>query len=197
MTSSPNLALSYIASSQAQKEVTHNAALNDIDFLAKTSVIDTVLATPPSSPATGDTYIVAASPTGAWSGASGAIAGYYGGWSLKMPQAGWTAWARNTNRMMYYDGSAWALLDTPKIDATATWNPGTIAAGAGATSAALTVTGAALGDFAMVAAPYDLQGVQATAYVDAANAAVIRLDNLTGAAVTLASGTWRVRVVKA
>ena len=98
---------------------------------------------------------------------------------------------------MYYNGSAWTLLTTPKLDATLTWNPGAITNASGASSSAITVTGAALGDFVMVAAPYDLQGIAATAYVNAANSAVIRLTNLTGATVTLASGTWRVRVVKA
>jgi len=197
MTTTPILALTYIASSQAQKEITHNAALNDVDFLAKTSVIDTTLATPPASPNTGDAYIIGASPTGAWTGFASCIAGYYGGWSIKTPVAGWIAWTRGTNRMLYYTGSAWALLTTPKIDGTTTWNPGTVASASGTTSSAITVTGAALGDFVMVAAPYDLQGVQATAYVNAANSIQIRLTNLTGSSVTLASGSWRVRVVKA
>ncbi|MDR3450732.1 MAG: DUF2793 domain-containing protein [Alphaproteobacteria bacterium] len=197
MTNSPNLALSYIASSQAQKEVTHNAALNDLDFLTKSSVVDYTINTPPASPATGDAYIIGPSPTGAWTGFAGNLAGYYAGWSIKPPLAGWMAWTRNGNRVLYYTGSAWALLTTPKIDGTATWNPGAIAGGSGATSSAITVTGAALGDFAMVAAPYDLQGLQATAYVNAANSVVIRLANSTGSSVTLASGTWRVRVTKA
>lgn len=197
MATSPNLTLSYLVSSQAQKEVTHNAALNDIDFLAKTSVLDTTLATPPASPSNGDAYIVAASPTGAWSGYAGSVAGYYSGWVFKTPQAGWTAWTRGTSRLLYYTGSAWALLATPKLDATLTWTPGTIATGSGATSAAITVSGAALGDFVAVAAPYDLVGLQATAYVSAANTVVIRVTNATGASATLASGTWRVRVMKA
>jgi hypothetical protein len=197
MTTTPNLALTYIASAQAQKEVTHNAALNDIDFLTKASVIDYTIATPPASPNTGDAYIIAASPTGAWTGFANCIAGYYGGWSIKTPVAGWQVWTRNGNRVLYYTGSAWALLTTPKIDATTTWAPGTVTNASGITSSALTVTGAALGDLTIVSAPYDLQGIQATAYVNAANTAVIRLTNLTGASVTLASGTWRVRVIKA
>lgn len=196
MATSPNLALSYIVSSQAQKEVTHNAALNDVDFLAKTSVLDTTLATPPASPSNGDVYIVAASPTGAWSGYAGSLAGYYSGWVFKTPQAGWTAWTRGTGRLLYYTGSAWGLLATPKLDATLTWTPGSVANGSGVTSAAITVTGAALGDFAAVAAPYDLAGLQATAYVSAANTVVIRVTNATGATVSLVAGTWRVRVSK-
>ncbi|MER2519725.1 MAG: DUF2793 domain-containing protein [Bdellovibrionales bacterium] len=196
MTTTPNLAMSYIASSQAQKEVTHNDALNDLDFLAQTSVMDHTLATPPASPATGDTYIVASSPTGAWSGFANAIAAWYAGWKLKMPEPGWIAWTRNGSRLLYYGGSAWGLLTTPKLDATTAWNPGVISSGSGVLSSAITVTGAAFGDFVMVAAPYELQGIDATAYVSAANTVKIRLSNLTGSAVTLASGTWRARVIK-
>ena len=196
MSTTPNLALTYIASSQAQKEVTHNAALNDLDFMAQATAIDHTISTPPASPSTGDTYIIGPSPTGAWSGFANAVTGYYGGWSIKPPLTGWTAWTKNDNRLLYYNGSAWSLLTTPKLDVTATFNPGTISTSSGVTSSAFTVTGAALGDFAMVAAPYDLQGVDATAYVSAANNVKIRLSNLTGTGVTLASGTWRVRVVK-
>lgn len=197
MTTTPNLAMAYIASSQAQKEITHNDALNDIDALAQLSVIDHTLATPPVAPNTGDTYIIAASPTGAWTGFANCVTAYYGGWKIKMPQAGWRAWTRNDSRILYYTGSAWALLATPKLDATATFNPGAITNASGILLSAITVTGAALGDFVQVAAPYDLQGIDATAYVSAANTVKIRLSNLTGSTVTLASGTWRVRVVRA
>lgn len=196
-TTTPNLALAYIVASQAQKEVTHNAALNDLDYLAQLPVIDITLSAPPASPNTGDTYIVAASPTGAWTGYANYVAAYYGGWVFKAPQIGWKAWARNENKLVYYNGSAWSPLVSLYIDGTFAWSPGTIANGSGLTSSAVTVTGAALGDFARVAAPYDLQGVIATAYVNAANTAVVRLQNLTGGGVTLASGTWRVRVTKA
>ncbi len=197
MTTTPNLAMAYIASSQAQKEMTHNDALNDLDALAQLSVIDTTLATPPASPNSGDCYIIAASPTGAWTGFANCVAAYYGGWKIKTPAAGWVVWARNSNRVLYYTGAAWALLTTPKLDATTTWNPAAITNASGVTSSAITVTGAAPGDFVMVAAPYDLQALDATAYVSAANTVKIRLNNLTGSTVTLASGTWRVRVVKA
>ncbi len=197
MSTTPNLAMSYIAASQAQKEVTHNDALNDLDFVAQLSALDHTLATPPGSPATGDTYIIAASPTGAWTGAANGVAAYYSGWKIKTPVAGWTAWARNDSRLLYYTGSTWSLLATPCLDATTTWNPGAITTGTGSTSSAITLTGAALGDFALVTAPYDLQGIDATAYVSAANTVKIRLNNLSGGTVTLASGTWRVRVMKA
>ena len=110
MTTSPNLSLTYLAASQAQKEVTHNDALNDLDSLAQLCVISRVLATPPASPADGDTYIVAASPTGAWSGHAGKVAIYFSGWKFKTPKIGWLAFARNENKFVVYNGTAWALL---------------------------------------------------------------------------------------
>lgn len=197
MTATPNLALSYLVAAQAQKEVTHNDALNDLDSLTQLAVIDRTLNAAPVSPGEGDTYIVGPSPVGVWAGKADNVAAYYAGWRFKTPQTGWRALAQNENKLYYYSGSAWEPLAAPYLDATFTWNPGTLANGSGATSAAVTVTGAVFGDFAQVAAPYDLQGVLATAYVNAANTVAVRLQNQTGGGVTLASGTWRVRVTKA
>lgn len=78
----------------------------------------------------------------------------------------------------------------------ATWDPGNLADGAGETSSGITVTGAALGDYCMVSAPYDLQDMTATCYVQAANTVEIRLQNESGGTIDLASGTWRVRTMK-
>lgn len=85
---------------------------------------------------------------------------------------------------------------TGTVTATTTFDPASLAAGAGTTSSAVTVTGAALGDYVLVSAPYDLAGIMATAYVTAANTVKITLHNTTGAAVDLASGTWKIRVLK-
>lgn len=75
-----------------------------------------------------------------------------------------------------------------------TIDPPNIANGSGVTSANITVTGAAFGDFVDVAAPYSLQGLILTGYVSAADTVQVRLHNGTGGAVNLASGTWRVTV---
>lgn len=79
---------------------------------------------------------------------------------------------------------------------TLVFDPANMANGTGVTSGGITVTGAALGDEASVMAPYTLAGIVATAYVSAANTVVIRLHNGTGAAVNLASGTWKVVVYR-
>jgi hypothetical protein len=80
---------------------------------------------------------------------------------------------------------------------TGTINPASLADGAGETKTIAT-TGAALGDFCIVSAPYDMQDVIATYYVQEADVLAVRLQNENaGAAVDLASGTWRALVIKA
>lgn len=197
MTASANLKLTYLVAAQAQKEVTHNEALNDLDALVQLCAISKALAAPPVSPADGDVYIVAASPTGAWAGQANAVAFYYAGWHFKAPKVGWVAYARNENRFVVYDGTVWKPFAAAYGVGSLSWSPGSLAADAGATSSAISVTGAAFGDFVLVSAPYDLQGVLATAYVSASGTVCIRVQNQTGASVTFGTGTWNVRIIKA
>jgi hypothetical protein len=80
-------------------------------------------------------------------------------------------------------------------DISFTWNPGDLADGAGETSSSITATGAVLGDLVLVSAPYDLQGITCSGYVDAADSVKIRIQNETaGANINLASGSWKIRV---
>lgn len=81
---------------------------------------------------------------------------------------------------------------TRPLTATTTWDPGNLADGAGETSAAITVTGVVFGHRVEISAPYDLQGIICTGYVSAAGMVRIRLQNESGGAINLASGTWRV-----
>jgi len=83
-----------------------------------------------------------------------------------------------------------------QLSGTLTWDPGLIAVGAGETSNAITVTGAALGDYVIVSAPYDLQSLTCSAYVSAANTVRIRLHNGTAGGVDLGSGVWKVKTLK-
>lgn len=83
-----------------------------------------------------------------------------------------------------------------RMEGSLVWNPGNLADGAGETSTGITVTGAAFTDFVLVGAPYDLQGITCTAYVSASDTVKIRLQNESGGAIDLASGTWKVRVLQ-
>lgn len=67
--------------------------------------------------------------------------------------------------------------------------------GAGATSASITVTGAALGDFAFFSHGVDLAGMSASVSVQAANTAEVRFQNESGETLDLASTTTRVVVI--
>lgn len=104
----PNLGLPYIVQGQAQKEVTHNEALNLLDAVVQLAVLDRDLAAPPGSPAQGARYIVAASPTGAWAGHADHIAVWLdGAWRFFLPSIGWIAWVADEGVMLAWSGSAW------------------------------------------------------------------------------------------
>jgi hypothetical protein len=106
-TLSPNLSLQYLVEGQFGAEFTHNGALNALDALCHLAVKDRNLAAPPGSPANGDRYLVAASPTGAWAGQAGKIAYYYSGWQFHTPKEGWRMWIDDEDILVVYTGSVW------------------------------------------------------------------------------------------
>lgn len=64
-------------------------ALQRLTVLPWIPVLSMTLATPPASPAAGDTYLIAAAATGVWSGHSGKIAEYTAaGWAIVDPPNG-------------------------------------------------------------------------------------------------------------
>lgn len=104
----PNLALPYIVAAQAQKHVTHNEAIRSLDALVHLVVADKDIAAPPASPVEGRRYIVAAGPTGAWSGHAGHIAAWQdGGWIFYAPVEGFVAWVADEDRLYAFDGGGW------------------------------------------------------------------------------------------
>ncbi|WP_072395681.1 DUF2793 domain-containing protein [Hyphomicrobium sp. CS1GBMeth3] len=109
MDETTNLKLPYILAAQSQKHVTHNEALRALDAVVQLAVADKDLATPPGSPAEGSRYIVAAGPSGSWSGRAGQIAAYQdGAWAFYEPQAGWQAWVADESAFYVFDGAEWA-----------------------------------------------------------------------------------------
>ncbi|MDF3060728.1 MAG: hypothetical protein K0S06_837 [Microvirga sp.] len=109
MTATTHLSLPLIAAGQAQKHVTHNEALLALDALVHCAVKEKGVAAPPGTPAEGDRYIVAAAPTGAWTGKAGQVAAWQdGAWRFYAPQAGWIAFVVDELQLYHFDGSAWA-----------------------------------------------------------------------------------------
>lgn len=80
-------------------------------------------------------------------------------------------------------------------EASDTWNPGSIANGAADTKV-VAVAGAVLGDYVLCSFSLNLQGLQMTGYVSGGGNVTVILNNATGGAIDLASGTVKVRVIK-
>jgi hypothetical protein len=92
-----------------------------------------------------------------------------------------------------WNGGAWAVVASRLLEASLTYDPPSLAAGADVTTI-VTVSDAALRDFARASFSLDLQGITLTAWVSAADTVSVRFQNGTAGAIDLASGTLRVRV---
>jgi len=78
-------------------------------FAYHLSIKDRDLTAPPGSPTPGDTYIPAATATGAWAGKEKQIAIWDGSaWVFGVPREGWVASIDDEDLMIRYDGSAWS-----------------------------------------------------------------------------------------
>ncbi len=82
------------------------SVVNGLDW--QDSVKDKDLSTPPSSPSTGDRYIVASGGTGDWSGHDNDIAEYNGSsWDFTTPTEGTACWVEDEDGNYTYNGSSW------------------------------------------------------------------------------------------
>lgn len=105
------LGLPYLLPSQAQKHVTHNEALRQLDALVQLSAAEIGAETPPADPAEGDLYILGTAPTGAWAGQAGALALWEGSaWAFIAPREGWRAWDRAAGALRVWTGADWAAI---------------------------------------------------------------------------------------
>ncbi len=110
MSQTDRFALPLIDTGQAQKDVTHNAAIAAIDALLHPAVGSRTLTTPPASPAPGDAWIVPVGATGVWSAQTGDIAvAEADGWRFLAPRSGMLAWIGDEGLWARFDdgGGAW------------------------------------------------------------------------------------------
>lgn len=106
---SARFALPFILPGQAQKEAYHNEALALVDAALHACVEDEPASDPPGDPESGQSWIVADSPTGAWSGQAGALASWTGGgWRFVFPVAGMLAWNKALGCWIHWSGSEWS-----------------------------------------------------------------------------------------
>lgn len=113
MDATPRLQLPYIASQQAQKQVTYNQAMRALDQLVQPAVKSRTIATPPSGPAEGDTYVVGAAATGAWTGKEGKLASLLDGvWTFRTPANGWQLYVEDSAEIVIRQSGAWVTFLT-------------------------------------------------------------------------------------
>lgn len=104
------LSLPYIQTAQAQKELTHNAAIASLDMLVQPVVADVPLNDPPASPADGDAYIIGPAATGAWTGQDNALAlRINGAWQFMQPFDGLSVWLKFFAKTISYSSGAWRI----------------------------------------------------------------------------------------
>jgi hypothetical protein len=95
---------------QAQKEITHNEALQAIDALLSACVEEPPRTVPPPAPVIGACYLVDTSPAGVWTGYAQHLAAYTGGgWRFIPPTEGMTAFVRSSSAMATYQAGGWEI----------------------------------------------------------------------------------------
>ena len=109
---SPNLTLPYVQPSQAQKHVTVNESLRRLDAVAQLSALSRSIATPPTSPAEGDRYILPSGATGAWAaGDDHDIAAFQdGAWAFYPPGEGWLCQIGDEAELFAFRDGDWRRL---------------------------------------------------------------------------------------
>lgn len=113
---SSSLSLPFIQPSQAQKHVTHNEALRILDVITQLGVLADDQETPPAAPTDGDRYIIADTPTGAWTDHAGDVALFENGsWQFFAPKAGWRAYVTGREALIVHDGADWIDLESAEI----------------------------------------------------------------------------------
>ncbi|MEO9682411.1 DUF2793 domain-containing protein [Tateyamaria sp.] len=105
---SANLSLPYLQPSQAQKHVTHNEALRQLDMIVQLNVVETGATQPPLVPTTGEVYALGQGATNDWAGQDDSLATFDGtAWNFVMPQTGWRAWDHGDDMLKVWNGTAW------------------------------------------------------------------------------------------
>ncbi len=105
---SPRLTLPFLQPSQAQKHVTHNEALRQLDLVVQLSVVSTNATNPPPAPEQGEVHALGVAPTGDWNGHPGELAAWLDTvWHFVTPDVGWRAWDQASGQLKVWDGANW------------------------------------------------------------------------------------------
>ncbi|MEM7438838.1 MAG: DUF2793 domain-containing protein [Pseudomonadota bacterium] len=108
---SARLSLPYIMPAQAQKHVTHNEAVEQLDILVQLTVEAVDGVTPPPAPLEGEAHALGSGASGDWTDHDGDIAVFSNGaWRFVAPQVGWRLFARDVDDLRVWNGTEWGAL---------------------------------------------------------------------------------------
>lgn len=111
MDTSARLSLPYLMPAQAQKHVTHNAALERLDILVQLAIEEFDASAPPITPVAGGVWALGPAPSGAWDGHAGELAAWIDdAWHFVAPVDGWIAVEAATGGLRLYSGGTWGGL---------------------------------------------------------------------------------------
>jgi hypothetical protein len=116
MDTTPRFAMPMIMAAQAQKHLTHNEALAQLETLVQPVVQDLSALTPPTSPNAADCVIVGDGATDAFAGKDGDIATWIAdAWHFHTPQAGWMVVLASDGRAYVFSAGEWGPLAAPPV----------------------------------------------------------------------------------
>lgn len=103
-----NLDLSTWDEGNTEPNLVFNDLLLAMDALAQFTP-EAITASPPGSPTVGQSWIVAASATGVWTGKDQQVAvAVTGGWIFYPPQEGWEGYVKNLDANYQFNGTTWS-----------------------------------------------------------------------------------------
>lgn len=104
----PRLDLPLLQPAQAQKHVTHNEAISQLDVAVQLTFEAMGVSTPPAEPAAGQCWAIGSGAVGLWQGQDGKIGAWVNsGWLFVSPAEGWRGWDKGTGALVVHDGGAW------------------------------------------------------------------------------------------
>lgn len=110
-TTTPNLSLPLMQAGQADKHVTHNTALIELDRVVQARAKGRASSPQGTSPVAGETWLISDQPTGGWTGHASHLAVWdSSAWRFVQPAAGFLIWVDADQAYAFWNGALWMQL---------------------------------------------------------------------------------------